>query len=378
MVQVLILTATAGSGHNAAAKSLDTHYKNNYKDVESLVVDIFKPDHRIIAFVINELHFFLLKIFPSLMRLSYRLNDKKKINYKMNVAKTTGLRAKRRIQRIIKEFKPDAIVSTHPFALGLVSYFKEKETIDCRTYYVITDYCLLPDSENAYNMDKVFTSCKEINGDLIKKGVSRKLLLSTGIPVDDRYENYKEELIDYDKIDVNPDLFTILLMNGGQGIGYNYEIIKELGELKKEIQIISINGSNKKTKNNIDRYLRKNPDLKIKVINKGYSDNVFQYMQVSDLYIGKAGGISTTECIKIGLPILIPKKPPFHEIYNVDFLVKKGYAIYSKSIKNLKKDIEKFLKDKKTLEKIKNAQLNFEYHDSAKKICNYIYKNSAD
>ena len=58
MVKVLILTATAGSGHNAAAKFLDKHYKDNYKDVDSLVVDIFKPDHRIIAFVINELHFF--------------------------------------------------------------------------------------------------------------------------------------------------------------------------------------------------------------------------------------------------------------------------------------------------------------------------------
>lgn len=378
MVKVLILTATAGSGHNAAAKSLDKYYKDNYKDVDSLVIDIFKPDHRIIAFVINELHFFLLKIFPSLMRLSYRLNDKKKINYKINVAKTTGLRAKRRIQRIIKEFKPDAIVSTHPFALGLVSYLKEKETIDCKTYYVVTDYCLLPDSENAYNMDKVFTSCKEINNDLVKKGVPKKILLSTGIPVDDKYENYKEELIDYDEIEVNPDLFTILLMNGGQGIGHNYEIIKELGELKKEIQIISINGSNKKAKNNIDKYIRKNQDLKVKIINKGFSDNIFQYMQVSDLYIGKAGGISTTECIKIGLPILIPEKPPFHEIYNVDFLVKNGYAIYIKSMKNLKKDIEGFLRNKKILEDIKVAQSKFEYHDSAKKICSYIYKNSAE
>ena len=52
-----------------------------------------------------------------------------------------------------------------------------------------------------------------------------------------------------------------------------------------------------------------------------------RWMQMSDLFIGKPGGLTTAECLASGLPMVIVAPIPGQEERNSDHLLEKGIAI---------------------------------------------------
>ena len=56
-MRLLILTATAGEGHNSLSYALKNYINEFHKDDEVLVYDLYKNDHKLFAWIINDLHF---------------------------------------------------------------------------------------------------------------------------------------------------------------------------------------------------------------------------------------------------------------------------------------------------------------------------------
>ncbi|MGH9594347.1 MAG: glycosyltransferase [Bryobacteraceae bacterium] len=67
------------------------------------------------------------------------------------------------------------------------------------------------------------------------------------------------------------------------------------------------------------------PGLKFKVI--GYTDQMHRWMKMSDLFIGKPGGLTTAESMASGLPMIIVAPIPGQEERNSDHLLEKGIAL---------------------------------------------------
>ena len=375
-MKVLILTTVAGAGHNVAAKAIEEQYCNQYQGkVEAKVVDIFNPGHRFLSFFNNEFYFFLLRTFPALMRWEYRQISAKKPNHNKNGSKRVALRTKKVVAKLIETEKPDAIICTHPYAVAVTSYFKERKIFNIPTYAVVTDYCLLPHWENAYNMDGVFTSCKEIHESLIKRQVPAQVLIPTGIPVRAKYES--KQMVPFPKeADLDPNKFTILILNGGTGLGRNLEVIKELEKVNKPLQVVVVNAANKRSKREVAKYIERHPESNLKIINLGHTDNIYEYMKNSDLYIGKAGGISITECVRAELPILVPFDPPYHECYNVLYLEARGMLIFTNRVSNIPAIVLNLEANPEKLAKMRDNMHNFEYQNSAAKICDIVYENT--
>ncbi len=53
-------------------------------------------------------------------------------------------------------------------------------------------------------------------------------------------------------------------------------------------------------------------------------------MRAADLLVGKAGGLTVSEALAVGLPFIIHNPVPGQEIYNVDFLVNSGAGLWSR------------------------------------------------
>jgi processive 1,2-diacylglycerol beta-glucosyltransferase len=67
------------------------------------------------------------------------------------------------------------------------------------------------------------------------------------------------------------------------------------------------------------------PGLTFRIL--GYTDEMHKWMQMSDIYIGKPGGLTTAECLASGLPMVIVAPIPGQEERNSDHLLEKGIAI---------------------------------------------------
>lgn len=355
-MRLLVLTATAGEGHNSLSYALKDYIKKTYPNDEVLIYDLYKDNHKLFAWIINDLHFFNLQHFPHIMRFQYRLSLENKVNKNKNGSVTFGRIAKKDVLKQIETFKPDAIISMHTFATGLLNYLQRKNILDksIKLFTVIPDYSPHPDTETNLDFDYVFTPCKEIHPLLIDtKDFKEEQLIPTGLPVHSKFfDNVdKDEFAKEVNIDINK--FTLLVFSGGMSIGNNYKIVKTLTKAKRfnDMNIIVINGKNKRTKNKIDKLIKKNNYQNI--YNLGFSSDVHKFMSISSCMIGKLGALTTNECFIKYLPIVVPFKPPYHEYWNMKFLEKEGVIKVIDGYKNLPSGIDELIDNPSLLEQIK-------------------------
>jgi processive 1,2-diacylglycerol beta-glucosyltransferase len=76
----------------------------------------------------------------------------------------------------------------------------------------------------------------------------------------------------------------------------------------------------------------------------GFVNNVHELMAMSDVLISKAGGLTVSEALCSGLPMLIYKPIPGQEEENTKFLIKKKVAIRIDKISILEKVIDKIFR----------------------------------
>ena len=59
----------------------------------------------------------------------------------------------------------------------------------------------------------------------------------------------------------------------------------------------------------------------------GYTDRMADLMRVANLFVGKPGGLSSSECMAAGLPMVLVNPIPGQEERNADYLLEEGAAI---------------------------------------------------
>jgi processive 1,2-diacylglycerol beta-glucosyltransferase len=90
--------------------------------------------------------------------------------------------------------------------------------------------------------------------------------------------------------------------------------------------VAAVTGHNARLKRRLDTLARK-ADL-VKVF--GYTNDMHKMMRAADVLVGKAGGLTVSEALSVGLPLIIYNPVPGQEIYNVDFLVNYGAGLLSR------------------------------------------------
>jgi processive 1,2-diacylglycerol beta-glucosyltransferase len=375
MIKVLVLTVTAGEGHNAAAKAITTYFEKHYQqEVEVKLVDMLKPKHPYYAYLVNDFYFWSIRWFPWIVRSAFKFDARLKPNKKINASRNAMRLIYKDMVEEFDKFKPNIVLSTHPFGTAIQSLFKEAKKFKFDGYHVTTDYVLLPDQENAYNLEGVFSSSKHLESELIKKFISKDKIYLTGIPVQEKFENQSVDTDYYKPLNFDEKIFTILIMNGGQGAGRALTIIKSLERIDYPLQVIVVNGRNKKNFASVQDYLPKVKET-MNVVNYGFVTNIHELMLISDIYVGKVGGITTTECIKMGLPIIIPEMPPAQEIFNMRYLLENKAAIYAKTVMRLSEKVEDLIKNPQSLIDLKKNMSKLNIPNSAANICKIVLEN---
>ena len=78
-------------------------------------------------------------------------------------------------------------------------------------------------------------------------------------------------------------------------------------------------------------------------------------MTVASLSITKPGGMTTTEALSKGLPMVIVNPIPGQEMGNTNFLLKQGAAIRVRNLKTVSNEVESLLCAPQRLEKMRTA-----------------------
>lgn len=346
--KILILSANFGDGHKQVAKAITEVAELSYPEVETATLDIMKWIHPRLNPISHFLYIRGIKRLPFLYSFIYKRTRKpNSFSMKLNSILSSGLEP---VLEIINNMKPSVVVSTYPFAAGIMSKLKELELISVPIVTVITDY-----TDHSYwlhpNTDHYLVGSKEVGEQLITLGIERSKIKNTGIPIRQQFFEKHSRIALAEKFDFDPKKFTLLVMGGGDGlIGKGFSTLQALENIPHPVQIVIVCGRNKKLKLQLENRL-KNSIHKIRIV--GFCENIADLMAISDLMITKPGGVTTSEAIEMDLPMLIYKPLPGQEEDNANYLLGEGMAVLAKNDRDLSAKLQSLVGHSKQLKSMK-------------------------
>ncbi len=354
MKKILVVYGSAGEGHKKAAIAIYEELRRlSGQDVQVTLIDALDYTNKFFKFTYKMGYILLVKYTPTLWGLIYYLLDAKLffILNKPFRRLINCINTRRLVKFLIKE-NFDVCVSAHFLAVEVMSSLKRKGIIHTRLITVITDfkshYFWLTKQVNSYVVASEYTK-----QDLLSRKINEAVIKVYGIPIEKKFSiaKNKDEIIN--KLNVQKRDFTILVMGGGFGVGPIKEIVKELQSLKQDCQILVVCGHNK---NLFDELSALKPAFTKPTFIYGFCNNVDEIMYLSDVMVSKVGGLSSSESLASGLPIVAIAPIPGQEARNAKFLLKNNIGFKIKNPKQALRAVSDLISDRqqflKTKEKI--------------------------
>ena len=376
MKKILLFYASFGGGHLSAANSIKQCIDENFSDCETKLVDcmlyVNKPINAISITAYKE----MAKKFPWVWGDIYAHTQKGPL---ARISSTSNNLMAKKLLKLLKEYQPDVVISTHPFGSQMVSYLKRKALIDCKLATILTDFA--PHEQWLIGFDYVdylFVSHEKLRQELINTGIDSNKVFATGIPLSNRFLMHynKEEIKHSFGLDLNRKV--ILFFGGGEfGLGreVTIKILSAFIHNIKDHQIVAIAGKNEKMREEFNSLVeQENAEDFVTVLS--YTHQVPELMSISDLVVTKPGGLTSTESLSSGLPMVLINPIPGQEEENAEFLENSGVAVWLRKNSDFEAEIAKLLSDKDKLHKMKlNTKLLAKKH-STRDICDIILKDT--
>lgn len=276
------------------------------------------------------------------------------------------LNARKKCKKIIKDFKPDAVIGVGGYVTGPVIWAAKK--LGYKTF--IHEQNSIPGKANLYlskYADNIFVSFKSS----INEFPSYKTIF-TGNPCSE--EAIKKDAIDKKTLGLNPNKKLVLFVMGSLGSEkMNNLLYKTMNKFEnKDYEILFVTG-----KDSYEEMIKKKYPSNVKVV--PYIEEMTRVMKKTDVIISRAGASTLSEIMALQVPsILIPSPyvPNNHQYKNALDLTKKGATILIEE-KNLNDDIlvksiDEILNNDEKVKSMKEALKGLNVKDSATKIYNII------
>lgn len=374
MKKILIFYGSYGGGHLSAAKSIREYIENNFEDTQIEMVDCVEYVNKAFNKVTTKAYEEFAKKAPEIWGFLYK-NSEKGIISKLSSDSNKLMALK--LEKLLQDFNPDYVISTHPFSSQMCAYLKKKNKVAFKLATIMTDYApheqwmVYPEY-----VDYFFVAHFGMKEALMAKGIDPNKIFATGIPISNRFlEHYnKNEILS--EFGLNHNKKTILFFAGGEfGLGKSttIDILKSLAVDFENLQIVAIAGKNKNMKEHFEEIAGNiSSGNLIKVL--AYTNKVPELMSVSDLVVTKPGGLTTTESLASGLPIIVINPIPGQEEENAEFLENSGAAIWIRKDDNVKEKLSYIFSNPEKMKDMKiKAKLLAKKH-STKDICETILK----
>ena len=367
--KVMIFYFSKYSGHHQAAKAIEQGLLALSDDIEVVKINALTYTNPILGKIINKAYLEIIKKKPEIWDNIYDNPDVMKktkrareVLHKFNMSK---------IKKLIEKHSPDIVYCTQAFPCGMVADYKKSSASDVTLVGVLTDHAphsyWLNDEVNYYVAPTEKTA-KVLEG----KGVSRNKIKIYGIPVDPKFRKRHYDQRIFSEYSLSKESPTILIMGGSQGLGAVKECVEALlSDEDYGYQLLVVTGANKKLYNRLKRKSKKNRNLKV----FPFVENIDELMEVSDLIISKAGGMTTAEVSVKGTPLMIYKPIPGHERMNTDYLVEEGAAVEVKDCNQLHERINELFDSPGLLDKMRKKMKSISSPDSALKAAELTFRN---
>ena len=372
-MRILIYSVSAGAGHVRAAEALSTAIKRYHAGVEVEHVDVMKlvPASFKNAYVDSYIQ--LVNRLPSVWGWLYKSSDKVPQNSALaSVRKFVQQLNTQSIIEHAKNWKPDAILATHFLPAEIFSDLARRrrsstrvlkraadagDVFDPRLGVVVTDH----DVHQLWihpNVDRYYTASGEITYLLAERTGPEFSIKTTGIPCDPIFgelmdQPARQRLKKVLGLDGAPSP-TLLLNAHGCGVS-GASAARAMGGVVNTLlkkgppkTVLIICGRTEKIKDVLAASITVPEGSCVKFY--GFVDNMHELMGIADLSVNKPGGLTTSECLARGLPMVLVSPIPGQEERNAEMLLENGCAVLARTPAALAYKLETLLNDSARLQ----------------------------
>jgi processive 1,2-diacylglycerol beta-glucosyltransferase len=336
--RVLILSTSAGTGHVKAGEALEKVFAADPRVEAVEHRDALQYTNQLFRDFYSKLYLQLVRSAPGLLGWFYDTSDEP---WKTD---TMRLRLDRLntgpLVKFIHEFQPHITVCTHFMPSGIISHLLANHLISTHHSIVVTDFDMHA-MWLSRTFHRYFVAIDETRAHLETLGLPPERITVSGIPVDPAFSLPVDREKIIAELGLDPAKPTLLLSAGALGVSPTEMVVSRLKELQNPAQTIVICGRSEETKARVETLVAGHPNFKI----LGYTDRMPEFMQIAQLFIGKPGGLTTSEALACGLPMVIISPIPGQEERNSDHLLEEGAAIKCNEFTTIPYKVDKLLGD---------------------------------
>ncbi|MBQ7032868.1 MAG: glycosyltransferase [Clostridia bacterium] len=336
-MKILILTLSTGQGHTQTAMAISDHFTG--RGAECRVMDAYKETNHLLSDSLEKGYLVGTQYASGFYRTAYRLAEKseQRSTHGVPLSRLANSMVGQKLLRSILDYNPDVIITTHLFPALHLTYMEE-DLQHIPTFGIVTDFTMHPYWENTH-LDHYVTASSLLNYQCFRKGIPEYKILPFGIPVQEKFsvslsrEEARSELGLENKT-------TVLVMMGSMGYGNIAKNIKKIDRIERDFQILCVCGRNNKAAREVE-----NLETSHQVRVFGYVDNVDLLMDAADFMVTKPGGLTLSEALVKGIPVILMNPIPGHEDRNREFLVNNGLAMAVSSTCPVDEAVYQFLQN---------------------------------
>ena len=340
-MKLLLISANAGAGHIRAAAALEEAARELHPQAEIRNVDILSFTDPIYRRAYANSWLKMADNAPSLWGYIYSTSDKAKAKKKQaGLVRAFDRLEFRKFRKFVAGFSPDVVIATHFLPGQILATSRKEKWGGFKFGCVLTDF----DAHVLWaqpSFDRFFVGNDELVEILADKGMEREKITVTGIPIVKAFAKPMQRQAARAKLGLRDDAPVVLCMGGGMGLG-NMDTIVEAVVNQPPVQVLAVAGKNAKLKEDIEALkVPRGSDLRV----FGFVDNIPEMMAATDLAVSKSGGLSSSECLAMGLPMLVPNPIPGQEERNADFLAESGAAFKARGMGSFRHKLGRLLGD---------------------------------
>ncbi|WP_342023983.1 glycosyltransferase [Arthrobacter citreus] len=339
--RVLILSAGVGSGHNSAAAAVQQACAARSDVAEVQVLDVLQVSSVLYRALLNKGYFVLVEGLPWLIDWGYDISDPP-FRRRGPIDPWTRMNSVPVIDAV-KRFRPTAIVCTHFLPAQLLASLLLRGVTGARTAVVTTDYDFQGLSlTGAFHA--LFLAREEGRVELMAFGLPADRVAAPGIPIAPQLKAAPE------RDATEPPM--LLISAGASGGDYAVAVVRQTLHMRSPFTATVVCGRNEALRKRIEQVVAPAGD-RYRVL--GFTTEMPQLLRRADLFVGKPGGLSVSECMAAGLPMVLVNPIPGQEVRNGDYLMEQGAAVRCNTAATIGWKLDEILREPGRLQRMQAA-----------------------
>ncbi|HXA04851.1 MAG TPA: glycosyltransferase [Bryobacteraceae bacterium] len=331
MKRIDLVFFDAGGGHRAAANALRQVMEAEQRPWEIRVINLQE--------LLDPLDIFrkittvrLQDIYNLMLRKGWTLGSPQLTRMMHGIIRLYHRPTVRLLEKFWREEKPDLVVSVVPNFNRAMGESLRRALPDVPLVTVLTDFADYP-PHFWIERQPQFLICGTERAAQQARAMGHdaaQIFRTSGMILAPKFYEHVEtdRRTERQKLSLDPDLPTGLVLFGGHGSRVMLDIARRLDASGLKLQLIFICGKNQALVQELAKMPRHIP-----MFVEGFTAEVQRYMRLADFFIGKPGPGSISEALAMKLPVLVERNAwtlP-QERYNADWIVEKqvGLVLHS-------------------------------------------------